>query len=358
MYDQDGNGFYEEFEKAYQEEIKSLKRPTVLICGYTGTGKTTIIQKICGKEMVPDHEIAHDAPGTKLFKEYSSPLIRFWDSRGLEPGNQEERFLSETRDFVKNVQRSASVDDHIHIVWYCIQGAGARVTPSDERLINEIFGKDKTLVLITKNDVTKPIQRESITNYLISKGVSEDMIIPVAEDDHNSLRVVIQKTHELLPEAYKDAFISAQILSVEDKEKKAHTIIHTAAASAAATGALPVPGPDAPIITGIQFTMIAGLAVLYGFNIDMIKGMIGPALAKLVGKQLASSLTKLIPVLGSVINAAVAAAITEALGWQVQGYLKKAAINRIDGKPIEGFTFDWRSFEKLFKIILDGKRES
>ena len=358
MYDEQNIDFYEELDKAYYEEIKSLKRPTVLICGYTGTGKTTLIQNICGKEMVPDDEIAHDAPGTKLFKEYSSPLIRLWDSRGLEPGNQEEEFLAKTRDFVEKVRRNSQVDEHIHIVWYCIQGPGARVTSTDERLINDIFGKDKTLVLITKNDITKDVQRERMTNRLISNNIAADMIIPTAEDDLDSLKLVIERTHELLPEAYKDAFISAQMLSVEGKTKRAHAIIHTASALAATTGAVPIPMSDAPIITAIQLGMIARLAVLYGFDVDMIKGMIGPTIAKLLGKQLAASLTKLIPYLGSVINATVAAAITEAFGWQVQSYLKKAAINRIDGKPIEKFIFDKHEFNRMFDSLRKKKGNS
>lgn len=358
MNEQERSDFNEEFQRAFDEEIKSLKRPTVLICGYTGTGKTTLIQKICGKSIVPDNEIAHDAPGTKAFKEYSTRLIRFWDSRGLEPGNKEEEFLSKTRDFVKNVQRGLSVDDHIHIVWYCIQGAGARVTPTDERLINEIFDKENTLVLITKNDITRLGQREGMTNYLVSKGVPKNKIIPVAEDDPASLKMVIQRTHELLPDAYKDAFISAQILSVEDKEKKAHAIIHSAAASAAGAGAIPLPGSDAPIIVGLQFSMIAGLTILYGFDAKSMKNSLGPTLAQLVGKQLAASLTKFIPGLGSVINAAVAASITEALGWQVQRYLKKAAINRASGKPVDNFIFDWSEFERIFKNIFTKKRDS
>ena len=347
----------EDFQLVYDEELKSLKRPTVLICGYTGTGKTTLIQKICGEDMVPEDEIAHDAPGTKVFKEYTTPLIRFWDSRGLEPGDEEEEFLSRTRDFVRNVQRSESVDDHIHIVWYCIQGPGARVTKSDERLINEIFGKENTLVLITKNDITKPIQRDSITSYLISKGVPEDMIIPVSEDDPDSLNMVVQITHKLLPEAYKDAFISAQILSIVEKKELASTIIDSASTLALTSGWVPLPNTNAPIISVIQAKMISNLAMLYGFDKKELMTILAPTLGRLVGKQLASSLAKLIPGLGIMISGGHASIITRALGRQVQSYLEKAAIDSLEGKPKDSFKFEWSEFENIFQVLIKSYKE-
>ena len=188
-------------------------------------------------------------------------------------------------------------------------------------------------------------------HYLITKGIAQDSIIPVSEDNHDSQIKLIQKTHELLPNAYKDAFISSQVLSVNDKTKKAHEIIHQSATAAAGVGAAPIPGSDAPIITTIQLTMIGRLTVLYGFDKTKIVKSLGTGLATLAGKQLATSLLKFIPGLGNVINAGVAAAITEALGWYVQQYLKKAALASAKGESIEEFSFDWSQYENLFKEV-------
>jgi len=126
------------------------------------------------------------------------------------------------------------------------------VTDTDLTLVNEIFDKNNTLVLITKNDITKQGQREGMTNYLIKKGVSEDMIIPVSEEDNDSLIKVMKKTYNLLPEAYIDAFMSAQVLSLEDKDSKAKTFIHTAAVIAAAAATIPIPTSDTFVITSAQ----------------------------------------------------------------------------------------------------------
>ncbi len=351
------NDFYNELETLFDEQSESMKRPTVLICGYTGVGKTTVIQKICGKSTVPDSEISHCAPGTDAFVEYSTDLIRIWDSCGLLPDDRDNEFVEKTKDFVEKRRREESLDEHIHIVWYCIQGSGARVTPTDEKLINEIFDKKNTMVLITKNDITKAEQRDGIIKYLMSKGVSKDMIFPVSEGDNSSLEKVIVKTIDLLPEAYQEAFIAAQILSIEEKDKKAHAFIHGAAAAAAGVGATPIPFSDAPIIMGFQMTMIVNLALLYGFDKQYMMSMIAPALAKVAGKQLAASLTKLIPGFGHIVNAGVAFAITEAIGWQIQTYLKKQAIKKANGEPVNKFVFDWSEFEKTFKSIFKNIRK-
>jgi hypothetical protein len=40
----------------------------------------------------------------------------------------------------KSGQEDPTTDDsHIHLVWYCIQGCGARVTDTDKKLILDIF---------------------------------------------------------------------------------------------------------------------------------------------------------------------------------------------------------------------------
>ncbi len=78
--------------------------------------------------------------------------------------------------------------------------------------------------------------------------------------------------------------------------------------------------------------MAASLAKIYGIDsigeiaVSMLKGQI----ISLMGRQLAASLTKLIPVLGQFINAGVAGVITGGLGLAlievyeraIEGYLK------------------------------------
>ena len=48
--------YEKDFLNKVEEEKKKYKRPNILICGYTGAGKTSIIQALLGKDLVPDNK--------------------------------------------------------------------------------------------------------------------------------------------------------------------------------------------------------------------------------------------------------------------------------------------------------------
>ncbi len=54
-----------------------------------------------------------------------------------------------------------------------------------------------------------------------------------------------------------------------NRNSKAHGVIHVASLAAASVGAglAQIPGSDAPLLTGIQATMIIGIADLHGVSI-------------------------------------------------------------------------------------------
>lgn len=105
----------------------------------------------------------------------------------------------------------------------------------------------------------------------------------------------------------------------ESQNTKCHAIIHTASASAAAVGALPIPGSDCVPLVAIQTTMIIALGEVFNikFTKSYAESLAKTALAEQAGKYIAGQLLKLIPFAGSATNAAIAAAITEAIGWEI-----------------------------------------
>jgi uncharacterized protein (DUF697 family)/ethanolamine utilization protein EutP (predicted NTPase) len=323
------------FDQKYAEEISKVVKPTILVCGYCGAGKTSLIQAILGKDTVPDERIGHGKPMTQEFVQYRNPFINLWDSKGLEPGDREAEFLKNTKGLVSRLQADPDARNHIHLVWYTIQGPGARVTGTDKELIRKVFSN--VIVVITKNDSTRSNQREAITKELIGCGVAPENIVPVSENDHESLRKLVALSMRLLPAAYRDAFRSAQMIDLGSKRAKAQVLIHGAATSAAAAGAIPIPFADAFIITPIQFTMIAGLAVVYGLPAEWAKAAAAPIVAETAGVMAASSLTKLLPGFGSVIQAGVAFALTEVIGQLVDGWMFHCCEARIKGQPMPDF---------------------
>lgn len=113
-------------------------------------------------------------------------------------------------------------------------------------------------------------------------------------------------------------------LEIVALNEKAENAVAVAVAATAATGAIPIPFADAPIMIGEQVTLMATICGIYGINIgkDGLKMLataaIGAGGAAIVGKTLATNLLKLIPgagtVAGGVISAGTAGVVTLAMG--------------------------------------------
>lgn len=108
-----------------------------------------------------------------------------------------------------------------------------------------------------------------------------------------------------------------------EQHTQCHVAIHTGSAAAAGIGAglAQLPGSDAPVIMTIQVAM--GFALGKIFNIQLseatVRTSIFTAAAIVSGPIIARTATQLligwIPGVGNAVNAATAAAITEAIGW-------------------------------------------
>ena len=109
----------------------------------------------------------------------------------------------------------------------------------------------------------------------------------------------------------------------KELEKKCHLAIHSATTAAAAAGAIPIPMSDAIPITAAQIAMIVRLGNVFGITLSQAaaKSIGGVTLTQSAGRLVVSSILKTIPVagtvIGGVIGATTAAALTEALGWIV-----------------------------------------
>lgn len=346
-----------EFNSKYAEARKQFgKRPNILVCGYTGSGKSSLVRAILG-DVVPKDAIGDSKPKTMGYDCYENDLVRVWDSKGLELGETEDEFTEATRKFIREQQNNSNVDNHIHLVWYTIQGPGARVTECDKNLIRRIFTPDNVIVVITKIDVTRPNQRMALQNTLMEAGVPAERILFTSDEESGAkgCNELMELSYEMLPEAYKDAFMDAQridreakIAAVHQKETKARAIIATALTAAVTAGAIPIPFSDAALLVPIQVGMIGTLAALYGLREEAIKQSALPFVAKLVGVFTATTLLKLIPGLGSAVNATVASTLTWAMGLYVKKNFIECAIAKIEGRPEPALGFDVEAFKALY----------
>ncbi len=219
----DSVDFRQEFENKFDEAASFDKRPNILVAGYTGCGKTSLIRTVLGGEVVPQEGISNGKPCRIDFDSYENESIRLWDSRGLELDEKEDDFKDMMREFVSSCQDDPNVDEHIHLVWYLIQGNSARVTDCDLGLMKDIFTFDDVIAVISKKDITKPAQAKAIREELLKAGVSEGHIVEVSDAESGAIgcKELVELSHAMLPAAYRDAFMAAQDI---DREAKAANV--------------------------------------------------------------------------------------------------------------------------------------
>ena len=129
-----------------------------------------------------------------------------------------------------------------------------------------------------------------------------------------------------------------------DVKKKSHQTIHFAALSAAIIGFSPIPFSDAFLLVPVQLTMMSRLHKIFG-----------QSWSESLGKSAVGNILKVIPVVGTVtggmVNASVAVAITEALGWVTVKMLN-------DGVDIFDDVMSFKGqFSTLFKAIQNAKKK-
>lgn len=109
----------------------------------------------------------------------------------------------------------------------------------------------------------------------------------------------------------------------KELKKRCQMVIHSATAASAAAGAIPIPMSDAIPITAAQIGMIIALGKEFDITLSdaAAKSILGVGVTQQAGRAVASNLLKAVPgvgtVVGGVIGASTAAALTEALGWVI-----------------------------------------
>ena len=133
--------------------------------------------------------------------------------------------------------------------------------------------------------------------------------------------------------------------------KKSHRIIHAASLTAAIIGCSPIPFSDAFLLVPVQLTMMARLHKLFGqpWSESLGKSLSKELVVVSLGRSAVGNLVKFVPAVGTVtgaaINATVASAITESLGWVTVKMLN-------DGEDIFEQIMSFKGqFQTLFRAL-------
>lgn len=140
---------------------------------------------------------------------------------------------------------------------------------------------------------------------------------------------------------YEDDFLEdIQEYEYQEMFEKANNIVLGFTASTGATGAIPLPFADAPLLIGQQVAMMVAINSVFEFDIDrdalasLAAAAIGVGGATVIGKTVVSNLLKFVPGVGTVaggaISAGTAGIITLALGKAYIEVCKAIKMGKLD----------------------------
>ena len=131
-----------------------------------------------------------------------------------------------------------------------------------------------------------------------------------------------------------------QEFDLQDMLTKANNVVDGFAVTTGATGAIPIPFADAPLLIAQQVAMMGAINAVFQIKVgkDILKSLamaaIGVSGATVIGRTVATSLIKMIPgagtIMGGAASAATAAALTLALGKAYIGICKSIKLGALN----------------------------
>ena len=321
--------------------------PKIAVVGATGMGKSSLVNAL----LVADIQRTGVTPTTRQRADVtasfdSSPVILV-DTPGFGEAGRHDEYARCLLDVVAEAQA---------VVW--VFQFPNRALEMDAQLMSLIHDTEPELpILVVGSGIDKVAPRRfDPTSFDPARGVTEDerkaaswnqlleqtfrskgakRVLLCSAGEHATdkklqynLRALHDAINQMLPEAARIDFLRRSRVH-GSRADKANAIIVASTAAAATAGAIPLPVADAIVITGIQAAMIVSLATVYdrGLSKETAGGLVTAAAAALVGPLLFQQASKFVPFAGSVVGAAVAGAITAAMGAAIHGLLKT-------GKPL------------------------
>jgi uncharacterized protein (DUF697 family)/GTP-binding protein EngB required for normal cell division len=338
----------ENVDKEIKKFLKSAKVPNVLICGQTGTGKSSAVNFIFKDDIA---QVGKGQPCTHDIMLFKNENINIYDSEGYEIGNEnQEHYEQMLFDGFLSKRKGHDDTEAVHLVWYTVSGAGKRYTPLDVKLVERMRREGyHVCILLTKIDDMDEKQLDDMLT-----GIKHDIawvdifkISTIPDSENQEIQKycdwekLIAWSHSKLPDVFRDRFVSALRAGLNEKHTQADITIGISVAAAATVGASPIPFSDAALLIPIQTGMIVKILSLYGIKIadSSIISIVGSVGVSVLGKSVAGSLLKLIPgigsIVGGVINASVAGIITGAIGKAISEICYTQCVDMLNGKKVE-----------------------
>lgn len=366
--------------EAVNKAREKLVRLNVMVMGKTGAGKSTLINNMFSERLA---DVGIGKPVTKEIRRYEKegfPLA-IYDTPGLELGgdNSPGELLESAKKVIGDGIKTGDPGKAIHCIWYCVSAMSHRFEESERQFVGKFLEETASFNVPVIIVITQAITRND-TDALRAEIEKENLpvaqIVPVLAADYEindeyvakafGLDRLAEVVDSVIPEALRNTLVAVQKASLRMKQNKAQAIVASSAATAAATGAVPIPFSDALLLVPEQIAMLAGITAVFGLPVEkstmtaVISATIGSSGATVLGRSIVAGLFKLIPGAGSIaggmISAGVAASITAALGEAYIGIMTlvaKGEMSMSDLNTTKGKNMITKLFREKLKIERD-----
>ena len=305
--------------------------------------------------------------------------ITLYDSQGYNIGADEQKFMRDVLGVISDKLKAnpEEMSEHIHEVWYCVAAVNNRFFQADEKMIQEIKKRYAlpVMIILTKVDVVDEDSIKYLKKAILEK-IPDISIFTYASDektadwDEETKKQFVQKDEitewalQHLDESLRAGFIPAMKKALTVKRNYiASKVIPKYAALAggtvAATSFIHVPFTDSVPLMGLQLKMSYEIIKDYGIETEGQKiaaNILGTSAITYLGRTLATSLMKVIPLAGAFINAAVnttvAVSVTAILGFAVTIVCEQYLAACVDNNGAENLPFsEYISAERLKEAL-------
>lgn len=319
-----------------------MQKGNVLVIGNSGVGKSTLINSVLGEDVA---KTGWGSTGTTDKLEiYESPNVevpfRVIDTIGFVPNRfKQYQAINAVKKWSKECTKKGMEDNQINVIWFCVDGTSRKLFPETIKNLTRAISMWKSIpvvVAITKSyseperdDNIKMVQQAFAENRNHSCSLRE--IVPVVASTYvindtafaapEGISELIACTNKLMPEGIQAAQQDIARFILNRKRVLAQSVVTAATTAGAVVGAVPIPIPDAAILTPTEVAEVNAIAKIYGIGKDaqsknFLNSIIEVGTVSTVAKALITALKGIpgINVAASVLNAVIAGVIVAALG--------------------------------------------